>query len=532
MLRDVYADDNAWLFGIYLGYDLKEFLHTGFVEMRREPLGVFFYLFFLPYRLLENPYVVWHSLVVATQVPAALLFYGLVHRVCGERSVAVLAAAALIVLPLDHAMPYLSTFNYRFGLVLALASLYLTDRAAQRGKWGWEIPAALLLTGFAEYVLSEAMVALEPARLVLLWYRLAPGRGMREAVRAVTLWLLPFAVLSLPLVAYKLLMKPYGMYAGMYDTGLANLFDWRAYAKTARLFLLGDWWVLRRMASHGHAVTPLLAVAAAALAFVALRRHFATGEARSPSPPGGGQRLLVFSLSVLCPQLALFFYAGRSPNLGFDSTHAIFAQIGYASLLGLLAHRFLQWGVASGARALAAATAFAALAGAGIYFNNLRLDMFAAASREQDHFWQVFRQRFPQLPETSDWLIDARPRPYRKKAESFYEWEDLHATYDLEFEINRRYEPPSGPGRRHRVYTWEEVRNDLRRLSPAQLSGSIERVTHYGEDRLDTRGMTVVLYREGRMFLNEEILKQDPKTPYAFIADKPLPPYARGAQGR
>lgn len=525
MLRDVYADDNCWLFGIYLGYDLPQFLNTGFLEMRREPLGIFLYFFFLPFRFLENPYAVWHGIVIAAQIATTLLFHRLVLRLCADGRIAALAAAAFVVVPLDHALPYLSSFNYRAGLLLALASLYLTDRAAERRMWGLEMWAALLLTGLAAYCMSEATFALEPARLALLWYRLAPGRDPRTAARDAARWLLPFALLFAPLVLYKLVAKPYGMYAGMYETGIANLFDWRALAGTARLFLLGEWWFLRRVVSYAEAASVLAGLAAGLLILAALLRDPRVADATAGN--ASARRIAVFALIVLVPQLALFLYAGRSPRLGFDSTHAVFAQLGYAALVGLAAHRLLRWATARHCYR-AAALALAGVSAAGIFFNNLRLDMFAAASREQDHFWKVFQQRFPELPPRADWLIDARPRPYRRKFDAYFEWEDLHATYDLEFALNRLYAPPHAPpARNHRVYTPEEARHDPAQLSPSRLSSGLRRLSHYGEDRLDSAGMTVVYYRDGRLLVNEEIVKQAPDVPYRHLASKPVPAFAR-----
>src|SRR6185295_1396230 len=155
MLRDVYADDNCWVFAVYLGDSLRDFLNTGFIDLRRETQGTFLYFLYLPFRYLENPYLVWHSFALALQVLTPLAFYRLVRDLSADRWLAAFAATALIVVPLDHVVPYLSAINHRVGLLLGLISLYLTDAAVREDRWGWRATLALLAAAMAQHVFVE-----------------------------------------------------------------------------------------------------------------------------------------------------------------------------------------------------------------------------------------------------------------------------------------------------------------------------------------------------------------------------------------
>jgi hypothetical protein len=525
MLRDAYADDNVWLLAMYVSDSLGEFLATGFVELRRVPQGLFVYLHLLPYRYLEDPFVVWHTMALAVQVATPLVLYRLVRGLGGDSWLAVFVASAMIIVPLDHVLPYVCTLNYKLAGLLALGSLYLTDAAAREGRWGWRLPLAALLAGIAAHLLAEVAIGLEPARLLLLLNRFRrPQRPLGETLVPVLKWLAPFALLAAALVAYKLALKPYGVYAGMYATGLSHFLDLDAILQVIRLFALGLWRVLRRAASYTQPETAVIAIIVAAVALYLLFRLRADRLRGVRSPHGF---LALLGIAIIAPQLFIFFYAGRVPKLGTDSTHAALMQPGYAMLLGALAHWTAVRVLSRRASFVAAAAALAALAGTGVYFSNLNLDLFKAASLRQEDFWHAFKRRFPALPENADFVIDAVPPPYGQRVETFFYFEDLRTYYELELALNRLYAPQAPTGeRRHRAYPAADLSARVRAEGPALLSGKLVRRTHFGSDTLDASQMTYVYWRGGELLVNREIVEADSSVLYRTAASKAPPAWA------
>lgn len=526
IVQDVYADDNCWLLGMYMGNDLPGFLATGFLEMRREALGVFLYVFFLPFRLMENPHPLWNTTCLALQIASPLVLYQLVRNLSNDAWLAGFVAAAMIIFPLDHVVPYLSAINYRLGLLLGLISLLLTDNAARDGKWGWRLPLAMVLAVIAEYALMEAALGFEATRLLILWNRLGrPLRSWSSLAAVGARWWGPFAALALPLVIYKFFFKPYGIYESTYQRGFSYFFDRAVLEEAYRLLALGLWRIIRILHAHAHVATWALAIVVGFLAFLLLMRMRRT-QANAASP-NSSWLLLLFAVSILLPQLFIFLFAGRPPKLGTESTHAALMQPGYAVLVGGIAYLAYRWAVKHGrVLAFAASAALALFAGLGVYFNNLNLDLFIEASRRQSLFWQAFKERFPTLPPRADFVIDAVPSRYHRKFESFYELEDLHSSYELEFAINRLYSAGGSTGtRNYRVYPRDELMRDYRDSGAGLFSEErrIDRTTHYGFESLNAGNMTVVHYRDGRILVNREILQDYPNVVYRRWANKDVP---------
>lgn len=534
MLRDVYADDNCWLFSIYLTSNLSEFLATGFTEMRREPLGAFLYFFFLPFRFTDNPYPGWHTVSLAIQIATPLILYRLLRDLSSDAWLAAFVASALILVPLDHVVPYLSSVNYRLGLLFGLSSLLLTDLAARNSRWTWRLPLALLCSALASYVFMEATIAFEAARLLILWHRLRrKEKSVSELLRTATAWWGPFLLLCVPLVAYKLLFKPYGMYAGIYVTGFSHFFERAVLEEAYKPFVGWLWLILRMLRSHAHWTTVLLGILAGILVLaVTLRMN---RKIRSAAAAGSARlsfsMLVLFGFFILLPVLFIFFFAGRPPKLGTESTHATLMQPGYAALVGGFAYAVYRLALAFGRMSSFLASAvLATFAGLGVYFTNLNLDLFREASNQQNQFWQAFKQRFPALPPRADFVIDAIPVPYNRWIGSYYELEDLQSSYELEFALNVLYPSPDGARvRRYRVYPFAELRSDVRSNGAASFTEGrkINRTTHYGPDSLLPKEMTVVHYRDGRVLVNREILQHYPKVVYRAWADKDLPDWAK-----
>ena len=529
-IQDVYWDDNCWLFGIYLTDNLKDFLATGFFDARREALGIFLYFFLLPHKLTDFAHPLWNSLLLTIQVAAPVVLYLLVKNLMrSERLIAFLCGVSLVILPLDHTLPYLSGVNYRIGLLLSLLSFYLTERAFSQGKPSWaHLGGAFVVSAAAEYIFIEAVLALEPARLMMMIHlhrRLGLSRA-GEVKRAMLFWA-PFLIACIPLVLMKLMWQPYGLYATLYDSSFKFLLQGKEYLRIIDFLALSEWRMLIPYARYTQAISVLLALAGAAFSFLYIGHQFShvaqqPRTTQTTNPDNRVSFLLWLGGCIILFQFLLFGFVGRPAKLGSDSTHAALMAMGYAllsgALAGLLYHKIRE----SRSSHLTFRTLVATFVGLGIFYNNLNLEMFSYGTRFQNQFWQAFVQRFPGLPETADFLIDAEPlsRPH------YYATADLDNAYDLEFNLNLLYARSSGPKlpRHYRVYPIEELLSDLQQVNgDFSRLVTIERPTHYGRDTLDPKNFIVVLYRNGELLVNREILKKYPKILYRVWADKDSP---------
>ena len=542
--RDVYWDNNLWLYAIRLSENIHEFLAMGFTQLRREPLSVFLYLFFMPHVLGDTAFLIWHSISIGLQVATPLVLYYLIVNLCnGRRDIAVFVAISLIVLPLDQTLPFLSAINYRLGLLLGLISLYLTVRAAAEERIDrMKIAGALLLAVFAEYVLIEAIVALEPARMLVLWIvRYRPQRLRAEVIKEVALTSAPFVLLALPLIAYKMLVKPYGVYAGMYPTGFVNLADWTAVREMVGLFMIGNWRMLLGYAAHGSWITPMLGAMAGAIVLFMMVRALPTDRSGKTSHAANSRKstsksvsdvawaLPLLGFAILVPQAIFFGYAALLPKVGGGTTHAIFMQPGYAMIVGSGAFWLIRKCLAAApVRPALANTLFATFVMVGTYFNNLNLDVYTAASARENAFWQAFTRRFPALPESADFLIDAVPLPYARNTSTFFLAEDIFNPYDFERRLNDIYLSEEKPrnNRRYHVISGLRVAQYIRANGRQTLSRDIQANTHMGLARIHPGDLIVVHYRNGELLVNREIVERYPTIEYRPWADKPPPELA------
>ena len=542
--RDVYWDDNLWLYTIRLSENIYEFLAMGFTQLRREPLGVFLYLFFMPHELGDTAFLIWHSISLGLQVATPLVLYYLIVNLCnGRRDIAAFVAISLIVLPLDQTLPHLSAINYRLGLLLGLISLYLTARAAAGERIDRiKIAGALLLAVFAEYILIEAIVALEPARMLVLWIaRYRPQRLRAEVIKEVALTSTPFVLLTLPLIVYKILVKPYGVYAAMYPTGFVNLADWTAVREMMGLFMIGNWRMLLDYAAHGSWFSPVLGAIAGAILLFMMKRalpadrrgktsHVANSRkstSKSVNDPAWTLPLLGFT--ILVPQTIFFGYAALLPKVGGGTTHAIFMQPGYAIIVGSGVFWLIRKCLAAApVRPALANTLFATFVMVGTYFNNLNLDVYTAATARENAFWQAFIRRFPALSESADFLIDAAPLPYARKITTFFPAEDIFNPYDFERRLNDIYSSEEKPrnNRRYHVISGLRVAKYIRANGRQTLSRDIQANTQMGLVRIHPGDLIVVHYRNGELLVNREIVERYPTIEYRPWADKPPPELA------
>lgn len=529
-MQDIFWDDNCWLEAIYTSDDLSQFLNTGFVEMRRIPLGVLFYYFFNLHKLTDHALLLWEIFNVVVQIITPLLIYRLATNLAsGNRTVGVATAVFFIVVPLDHTLPYLSAINYRLGLLLSVLSLLFSERAvaAEKIRWGLLI-ASLALSLFTQYALTESAVALEPARALIFWYRLRrPGQSWSKSIMHAARYSAIFIVGTMPLILYKILYRPFGMYEGIYKSDITGLFNWKEYARLAWITLRGLWFVLLKYSAFASAASVALGIVVALLTFFLLRR-------KDMQPLGNTNPskkitwfcttkplsfILFFAATELLLQHAMFAIAGRPLALGGDSSHAALMQIGYALIGGILILCLLSRIAYSPARREIAKAVLAGLIGLGVYFNNLNLDLYAQGSIRQASFWKTFTARFPSLPHDATIFFDTADR-------FFFYTADIDNTYDLELYTNLLYASSTDAAsfRRYRAFSIDDdfqrvqqKSSDIIELKP------ISRVTHFGRDVLDPRSFIVVHYRDGELLVNDEILAKYPNVRYAVWIHKPFP---------
>lgn len=530
-VKDVFWDDNCWLEAIYASSNLREFLNAGFVEMRRIPLGAFFYYFFGLHDLTNHAVFLWQAFNIGIQVVTPLLIYRLATNLSSKnRALGTAVAVFFIVAPLDHTLPYLSAINYRLGLLLSLISLLFSERAVagMKTRWGLMI-TSLAFALFTQYVLTESAVALEPARALIFWHFFRKrGASSREGILKATSHSSLFFAGMVPLIIYKMLNHPFGMYEGIYKTDVTGLLNWKMHAWLTLISLRGLWASLLKSGGLSSPSSMLLGAAAAVFAFRLLRRvdiplkinNVTMETSRHNSKP----LLFVFSFAftVLLSQHVMFAIAGRPLALGADSSHAALLQIGYAMIGGALIAWLLSRINADKKQITAAALAM--LIGIGVYFNNLNLSLYNQGSARQVLFWKNFIARFPALPPSATLFIDATD-PF------FFYTSDTDNTYDLELYINMLYAPSidSKSFRRYRVLSVEDEFRDIYRQNPSDIAKlkPISRVTHFGKEILDPRTFIVVHYRNGELLVNEEILTKHPNVSYAAWAKKPFPALPR-----
>lgn len=530
-MQDIFWDDNCWLQAIYASDNLSQFLNAGFVEMRRIPLGTFFYYFFNLHKLTDHAVLLWQIFNLAIQVVTPLLIYRLTTNLSsGNRALGTVVAVFFIVAPLDHTLPYLSAINYRFGLLLSVLSMLLSERAVATEKTRWGLLAAsLMFSLFTQYTLTESAVALEPARALIFWHYLRRrGLTRRASVMHAARYSAIFIAGIVPLILYKILYHPFGMYEGIYKTDFAGLLNWKMHAWLAWIALRGLWIVLLKLSAFSSIQSVVLGAVVALLAFFLLRRigvqaPDSTAEKQKPTLSRCMKSfsfVLFFAATVLLLQHFMFAIVGRPLALGADSSHAALAQIGYAMIGGTLILCFLSRVVDSPARRKTATAILAVFIGLGVYFNNLNLDLYAQGSVRQARFWKTFTSRFPSLPPGATLFVDATDT-------FFFYTSDIDNTYDLELYINLLYAPNADATgfRRYRVVSVEDEFRDLYRERPSDIAElkPLSRISHFGRDMLDPRTFIVVRYRDGELLVNDEILKKYPDVPYAAWARKHFP---------
>ncbi len=534
--RDVFWDDNCWLMAAYSSTNLDQFLDKGFYEIRRVLLGAFLYFFFSLSKSTEHAYLIWHSVNLGIQIVTPILLYLFLNSLLKERKLlSFFAALSFAILPLDITLPYLSAINYRIATMLALFSFCLTQRAFEKEDAHWTLLiAALVISAISYYVFLEMTIVFEAARLFVIGYifykKGSKGKSLiRDTIRC---WL-PFFLICIPLVLYKLTYKPYGIYSGMYKTDFLFFLNWKLYADVLRVFLFDQWKISLPYIRNLNLWSIILGILAAGSSFFLLEKMTNIPEAGLIYNGGFKNRwnsvktILLFGLIFLIPPMLFLEFAGLEISSGLYSSHLNQLQIGYSMILGAILFSLYTMFSYSHSRTNLTNLFIGILVGFGVFFNNLNLDTYFKSWERQEMFWKAFTDRFPSLPENAVFMMDVRDR-------YFYDATDLDNSYDLEFILNLLYANSGKPEdfRRYKVLALEEFKPEMAdRFRCNQVNEErLERVTHFGKDALNPCEFIIVYYRDGKLMVNREIKKMFPNIPYRewlnndfpVLPDKPV----------
>ena len=528
LLLNVFEDDNAWLLSVYASSNLSEFLNTGWIELRRIPQGVFLYYFLGAHKLFDNPYILWQPLNLIIQLVSPLLLYYFLNNLIKDRYLAFLSASCFIVYPIDTTLPVFSNIYYRIGIMLTIISFYLTERGLSKNiKWVF-LFISFLLSGISHYILIEGTIALEPARLFFIGY-IFYNKGIlsKNLIKKTLIIWLPFFLLCIPLIIYKLIFKPYGIYADMYKTDISFLLNLQMYKELTKMLLFVNWKILFfKYLSHLKTWSILSGIFTVIIVIYIIRRSKVSGKLNLKISnqvnfnewADSRSRVLIFiffGIVLLIPPVIMYGLAGRVPNFGPNSRHGVILQMGYAITLGSILYAIYR--KASKGSGLLVVNLFIAIFFAlGVFFNNINLDIYFNAWEKQKDFWQAFTKRFPTLPEKATFFLVIDPdRPMDHL--------NLDTYYDLEFVINMLYTKSKDP-KRFRNYNVISV-DELESLEGhVEKSNKVfKRSSHWGEDVFDLKEIVVIYYSKNKLLVNHEVIEQYPDITYRILADKDFP---------
>jgi len=533
-LHDVFWDDNCWLLSVYASKNLTEFLNTGFLELRRILNGTILYFLFSLHKHSDFFYPLMHSLNIFIQVLTPLFLFIFFRNLFKNQIVPFFISVSFIIFALDYSLPYLTAINYRLSILLTVISFYFTQIALETDKpqFLW-ILLALILSLFSVYFLFEATFAYEIARLFVIGYSFHRRNLKRKIlIKKTVLYWSPFIILSIPLILYKIIFKPYGIYEGTYKVDYFFILNFQEHIKILKILLGAQWKVFLSYIRETSLFTLGLSLSIIAVVFQLLN-HLCTkgaGSNNNNNPRFNEheyQRELhnviipsfITGFLLLLPQIVLLELTKREIGPGMNSSHFSLMQFGYSIILGSFLYilfikclRFnirMKWLYFLGAIIIAT----------GVFFNNLNIDIYMRSWEKQNQFWRLFVNKFPNLPETADFFMDVRNQDY-------YDASDLDNNYDLELNLNLLYtrSTKSEEFRRYRVYAMEEFLTH-RDVKIGNNPGKIEfeRYTHFGKEKLAPQNLIFIYYHNNEFLVNREIIERHPDVPYKMWANKPFP---------
>ena len=510
-VRDVYWDDNCWLLARYARSGLTEFLDDGFSQMRRAPLGVFYYLYFGIHRLSDQPFLYWNTIALLIQMLSTWMVYALVRTLLPKLMLpALVAAVAYVALPLDHTMPYVSGTNYRLGFLLALCSCWLSLRAVLGGRPRLYLLLAVILALFNTIVLTETALPLEVVRLVMIAWVLPVTQSWVTRLRALVGYALLFGFPHLPYVWYRLTFKPYGMYQSVYQHNLGDVFNWHSYYELMQNVPFGLWRHLLSAPNLNPGIVMPLALLAGVGAFLIIRNLMASeGEQASAGHRKAAFFLLLLGLIVILCQQGLLVFAGREFRWGPDSTHGIFIQLGTSLIVSsfslLLCSKYGNSKLQVFITRLLFPVILAAVALLGVHYNNKNLSLLINESQKQERFWMAFMERFPVLPPRATFIFDIY-------VDSFHDASDLDTGYDIDAWLNLLYAKNGEEGGFYRYTAMAPEEMRMRRLDFSKLRLGVS--TRFGLMDLEAGKTIPIAYRDGVIYAGDEIRGLLPPVPY------------------
>lgn len=542
LVQDVIWDDNTSLLALYETNSLQDFLNVGFMELRRPQVGTYLYGIFWFHRYTEYFYIVWHSINTLTALLSPLLLFLFLKRAFPNRQeLAFFSALAFVVFHLDLSLGFATTSNYRVGLLLALTSFLCTERSVRETgisvRW---LAAGLISAVVSHSLLIEATVVLEPARGFLLLHLLRsrqPGEK-RPWQRASYLWL-PFIGCALPIVIYKLLYKPYGMFSNMYVLNPLFFLEWRTILVSLVNYLLFYWFVLLQQIGTIQPASWLLGILGAITAHFILFKYQGVSilaDLRSKTvsnPPSIPWRekwkpdkaYLLFCFLTFIPAVLFFLYIGRTVSWNYDSSHAVISQFGYAMVVGWLLALAYRASIAREGRDPWMKYLFSVFMGAGIFFANAAIDQYLTAWETQNRFWAAFTHRFPRLPENHFFIFDIQKT-------SLYA--DPDTIYSIELQMDLLYADSSNPTPFRRV-RGEFLSDWYRSINPLLCHASdtslpktdftINLRTYFGDEaiKIPPSNLVFVSYRNGELLINHEITERYPDIACRYWMNHPAP---------
>lgn len=530
-VNSTFWDDNCWLLSRYNSNSLDDFLNAGFRDLRRTQIGTFVYYLISLHKETDIYYPVFCSLTILVQTVTALFVYLFVRDVFRNANLAFFVALIALLYPVDTTTPIFTILPYRIGLLFSVISLYATV-VAIREKIRWQLIAvSLLCAAVAQYVFIEGAIALEPARVLIIWRLLSerekdPDRLRRTFCVVAGLFLL----IIVPLVFYKLTYKPYGIYAGTYKSDPLFFLKWRMHRRAVVAFFFINWvFFSKYILSLPYALSAWSVILAVTCT---LWGYFRLPGIMPKAGEGSATASLFNSFVRTCREnrfvflLGLTFYvapvlmyefAGRVVFNWVDSRHGTLLVVGFALIWGGLFYSLYTALQFSRFRLKFAHALMAGFIGIGVFFHNVNHDLYLASQHEQQRFWQAFTKRFPTLPEKSAFLFDVEFPTY------LYD-QPFGTTYGIELYLNLLYARSDQPdGFKNFIAApvtyWHKYKN----LSTVFSN------RHPGTGHLfdENEPLFVVKYKDGEVIVNTEILEKCPEVPYKGLLVKNVNGYSQ-----
>lgn len=553
LVQDLIWDDNFWAEAIYECQSYECFYKAGFLEMARPQLAPFTYALYWLFRNSDYFYVAWHGINTITALGSPLLLYLFLRNLFPKKQpLAFFSAAAFILFHLDQTLGYASAANYRIGLILSIFSFYLVERAFQKEEVRPKYLAGAAVCAILSHsVFIEAALALEPARGLVILYlvRTRLSHANPHWLSALRHWYL-FALLTLPIITYKLLYKPHGAYGHMYDINPLFFLEWRNTLVALAHYLQFSWVITLHHLDEIATTSWVIAISA----FVGfyfllykteglpvlgklrteLKTHPANHILRSAWRTDR-EFLLLGAVAFLLP--TLFFQIVSRPPISFletYSSHAAISQMGYAMLAGWLLSVLYKASILRNKCDPWLKYVVAAIFAVGVFFNNATTDHYLKSWENQNRLWTAFTQRFPSVPDGKHFVFDtSAPNVYP----------DITNVYSLEFHLNLLYATSANPVPFRRVTAnsadaWSdfaavtlfkamqkkqssEGKNVIK--LPELLHLPMERGTYFGPETIAPEDIVFVYYRNGVLLVNDEISKKFPDIAYKDWLSKPFP---------